>query len=127
MEKFGQLSYEHIDFDKASKEALQYIEKMQNVGNFNAFKNAVHEFDKLYRRILTHSTLCEIRQFFKYGRQLLFWNRITMIKICPCLTNFWTNFAVQCCIPNLKRKFVMNGEDIRLKNVNTETRDFLLK
>lgn len=61
MEKFGQLSYEHIDFDKASKEALQYIEKMQNVGNFNAFKNAVHEFDKLYRRILTHSTLCEIR------------------------------------------------------------------
>lgn len=61
MEKFGQLSYEHIDFEKASKEALQYIEKMQNADNFNAFKNAVHEFDKLYRRILTHSTLCEIR------------------------------------------------------------------
>ena len=68
MEKFGQLSYEHIDFDKASKEALQYIEKMQNVGNFNAFKNAVHEFEtfKSIQRLRLYAKTLEVVEQIRF-------------------------------------------------------------
>ncbi len=80
--KFSEMKYERPDLDKIKKEMTSYIENFKSAKSYSEAKEIFISVDKLDRRVMTQSTLAQVRHSIDtrdgfYDGEVKFWNGAT--------------------------------------------------